>query len=88
MCKQEFSKGLLILRNSPLNCGLSPAELSMGRQLDDDLPKFHKPRPKIAKRNLLQEREKSKQLHDKDISTKSTTKEVFAPGMRVAIQDQ
>lgn len=66
---------------------MSPAELSMGRQLDDNLPKFHSPRPKIAKRNLLQEREKSKQLHDKHISTKTSTKETFTPGMRVAIQD-
>lgn len=84
---QDISKGLLILRNSPLNCGLSPAELSMGRQLDDNLPKFHNPRPKTAKRNLLQEREKSKRLHDKHISARTTSKEAFAPGMRVAIQD-
>ena len=36
---QKVSKGLLILRNSSLNCGLSRAELSMGRQLNDNLPK-------------------------------------------------
>ena len=59
----------------------------MGRQLDDNLPKFHRPRPETTKRDLLLEREKSKRLHDKYITTK-TTKEVFSPGMRVAVQDQ
>ena len=36
-------KGLLILRNSPLNCGKSPNELLFNSRLRDDLPKFLKP---------------------------------------------
>lgn len=85
--KQDICKGLLILRNTPLSCGYSPAELCMGRQLDDNLPKFHRPRPDKASRNLIQEREKSKQTYDRKIPPQMT-KEAFSPGTKVAIQDQ
>ena len=43
--KQDIYMGLLILRNSPLNCGSSPAQLLMNRKLQDNLPKFYMSRP-------------------------------------------
>ena len=37
---QDFYQALLILRSSPLHCGLSPAQLLMGRRLRNNLPIF------------------------------------------------
>ncbi|KAJ8019861.1 hypothetical protein HOLleu_41627 [Holothuria leucospilota] len=35
---QDFNKGLLVLRSTPLVCGRSPAQLLMNRRLQSDLP--------------------------------------------------
>ena len=40
MSNEDIYKGILILRNTPIKCGLSPAELLHGRQLRDNLPRF------------------------------------------------
>ena len=59
--KQDIYMGLLILHNSPLNCGSSPAQLLMNRKLQDNLPKFHMSRPLKPQQDFLQERMKLKQ---------------------------
>ena len=36
----DIQKGLLAIRNTPLACGASPAELLMNRQLSDNIPRL------------------------------------------------
>ena len=38
----DILEGLLIIRNTPLSCGKSPAQLLMGRELRDNLPRIQK----------------------------------------------
>ena len=65
----DIKKGLLAIRNTPLSCGASPAELLMNRQLSDNIPrlptKTNTSKPKT--RNLMAEREKQKQHYDNKI---------------------
>ena len=82
---QDILMGLLILRNSPLQCGLSPAQLLMGRQLTDNLPKIHKPRSEMPQRNLHKQRLSAKFHHDTKLQI--TKSELFITGNKVAIQD-
>ena len=56
--KQSIRKGLLILCNTPLACGKSPAELLMGRRLRDNMPCIDEER--LSDRDLMRERLKQK----------------------------
>ena len=84
---QDIKQSLLILRNSPLKNGHSPAELLMGRKLQDNLPSY-RIQPKETDnitRNLKKERQVQKQYFDK---THHTTKPgIFRKGQIVAIQN-
>ena len=85
---RDIKQGLLTIRNTPLACGLSPAQLLMNRQLNDNLPRIptstHTKEP--PRRDLMAERRTQQQQHDKRITTKSTP-ETFRPNQRVALQD-
>ena len=83
--KQDIYMGLLILRNSPLNCGSSPTQLLMHCKLQDNLPKFHMSRPLKPQRDPLQERMKSKQRHDVKLPNQKIF-EKFQPGNKVGDQ--
>ena len=85
---KDIRKGLLTIRNTPLTCGKSPAELLMGRQLNDNLPRL----PALMDtnepggRNMIAERAIQKKHHDKKIAGRQRTEE-FHKGQWVAIQD-
>ena len=85
---KDIQQGLLAIRNTPLACGASPAELLMNRQLNDNLPRA----PALINtkqsktRDLLAERNTQKLQYDKKIFTR-TLPETFRPGQRVALQD-
>ena len=52
---QNILKGLLILRNTPLKCGKSPAKLMMDRILRDKHSQQHHPQPsRVARKNRRQ----------------------------------
>ena len=55
--KQDITEGLLIIRNTPLQCEYSPAQLLMGRRLRDSLPCMSPSNSVTPKRNLTKERE-------------------------------
>ena len=84
--KQDIYMGLLILRNSPLNCGSSPTQLLESRKLQDNLPKFYMSRPLKPQQDLLQERMKLKQRDDVKLSNQKVF-EKFQPGNQVVVQD-
>ena len=71
---KDIQQGLLAIRNTPLACGASPAELLMNRQLNDNLPRVpastntNQP-PK--RRPLMEERNTQKHHHDRKILTKT-----------------
>ena len=79
-------KGLLFLRNTPLKCGKSPAELMMGRILRDNLPRLQ-PTTSPKQRPVSQERIDAKRFHDRKIQTRATPNG-FSRNQRVAIQDE
>nr|XP_047131896.1 uncharacterized protein K02A2.6-like [Hydra vulgaris] len=58
MSNKDIYKGILILRNTPIKCGLSPAELLHGRQLRDNLPRFQSQNKEQSKysREIVKER--------------------------------
>ena len=70
---KDIQQGQLSIRNTPLACGASPAELLMNRQLNDNLPRMpslmNTNQPKS--RNLLAERTVQKQQHDRKIFNKT-----------------
>ena len=84
--KQDIYMVLLILRNSPLNCGSSPTQLLKSRKLQDNLPKFHMSRPLKPQQDLLQERMKLKQRDDVKLPNQKVF-EKFQPGNQVVVQD-
>ena len=55
--KHDITKGLLIIRNTPLQCGYSPAQLLMGRRLRDNLLCMSPSNSVTPKHNLTKERE-------------------------------
>ncbi len=69
--KQDACMALLVYRSTPLNCGKSPAELLMNRQLRSNLPM--KPslltakavKPKFVKQRRDKEKQDQKYHHDK-----------------------
>ena len=60
---QDIQQGLLSIRNTPLACGASPAELLMNRQLNDNLPRVQAETNPIQPktRDLVAERSKQEQ---------------------------
>lgn len=86
--KQDIQQGLLVIRNTPLQCGSSPAELLMGRRLNDNIPRL--PATLInsssPKRNLVTERGNQKQQFDRKINQTSKV-QTFQTGQKVAVQD-
>lgn len=85
---KDIKKGLLAIRNTPLSCGSSPAELLMNRQLNDGLPRLPETlnTKKPPRRNLVAERQKQIKHHDNKILRKQTNPETFTPGQKVALQ--
>ena len=85
----DVKKALLSIRNTPLSCGRSPAELLMNRTLRDNMPRL----PTLTNtktagsRDLMAERNKQKQQHDKHIHQQAHINKEFLPGQHVAIQD-
>ena len=87
--RQDILKELLILRNTPLGCGKSPAELLMRRKLRDNIPFIELERQNIA-RDLVTERKAQKKYFDqKSASKRSITAKTsqFRINQRVAVQD-
>ena len=82
--KQDIRKGLLILRNTPLACGKSPAELLMGRRLRDNMPSVNEER--LSDRDLVTERLKQKEHHDRKKASQRKIPNDFQVNQRVAIQ--
>ena len=65
---QDFYQSLLILRSTPLQCGLSPAQLIMGRRIRNNLPLYDNLLNTNAcnfKRNFTKEKVKYKHYYDK-----------------------
>ena len=67
----DFYKGLLAIRNTPLTCGKSPAQLLTGRTLVDELPRkvqlIPTRRPTQITRNIAEERRKATRAYDKSV---------------------
>lgn len=74
-CEDPFL-GLLVYRNTPLSCGVSPAQLLMGRALRDVLPVHEENlKPKLPDhqaihKSMLQEKEKTANSFNKRHRTK------------------
>ena len=87
--KSDIYKSLLALRNTPLTCGQSPAQLLYNRTLRDDLPRIihhtTASKPIAKQRDLVHERKCTKQYYDRSATT-TTSK--FRQGQRVAVQDE
>ena len=86
--RQDILKGLLILRNTPLGCGKSPAELLMGRKLRDNIPSIETDRRGIT-RDLVREREEQKRYFDQKSASKRnvTASSQFRINQRVVVQN-
>ena len=82
--KQDIRKGLLILRNTSLACGKSPAELLMGRRLRDNMPSINEER--LSDRDLVRERLKQKEYHDRKKASERKIPNDFQINQRVAVQ--
>jgi transposase InsO family protein len=84
----DITAGLLAIRNTPLQCGSSPAQLLMGRQLQEQLPTFHMQNDNSSKRDLQTERQKQKKQYDKQIrTTKEHTSYLFRKGQHVRLRN-
>ena len=85
---KDVKQGLLSIRNTPLSCGRSPAELLMGRQLNDNLPRLpaQMDTNEPGRRDMVAERTKQKIYHDRKLN-KTPKLEEFHKGQWVAIQD-
>jgi len=84
---QEITKGLLILRNTPLQCGKSPAQLLFEHNLRDNIPRFTEGRSNVT-RDICKERCSSKEYHDRRTPQLTHFPSLFNPGQVVAIQDE
>ena len=88
--KQDILKGLLVIRNTPLSCGKSPAELLLGRKLRDNLPEINcqDVGGEAQVRKVAEERQNQKEYHDRKIASSRTRKNVisFMPTDLVAVQ--
>ena len=85
----SFQKGILILRNSPLKGGKSPAQLLFGRQLKDNLPTLSSNLEKreIVNRDIVADRRKSKQNYDRHVPKQVKNVVDFTTNQRVVVQD-
>ena len=84
--RQEIMKGLMIIRNTPLQCGKSPAQLIFNKTLEDNLPRLHN--QNISQnyyRDLGKERAQQKATYDKKIP-ENPLLSTFKKNQRVAIQ--
>ena len=81
--KEDVKKSLLVIRNTPLQNGMSPAEMLMGRKLQEVLPSHHAEQQK-EHRNLKQERQKQKLYHDRTQPT--TAPSSFTTNQPIAVQ--
>ena len=84
---QDILKGLLILRNTPIKCGQSPAQLLKGYILRDNLPRLQEDHPPLT-RSPARERTQAKTYYDKKHATTRQPREDFQPGQAVAIQHE
>lgn len=80
----DFYLGLLAIRNAPLSCGKSPAQLLLGFNLSDTLPSVVRHTPNFF-RNMDREKKQMKSYHDQKYSG---TASIFQPGQIVSIQHQ
>ena len=67
----QFWKGLLAIRNTPLLCGKSPAKLLLGRTLHDSLPRYPDPAmlDNATKEKILDLKTKEKDRYDQNATT-------------------
>ena len=65
--KEEILQGLMILQNTPLSCGKSPAELIYGRRLRDNLPNIIDIQSSKVKQLDRIERKVAKKHHDETV---------------------
>ena len=89
MNHDEFWKGMLAIRNTPLSCGKSPAQLLFGRQLHDFLPRFPNPKEEFLTlttrgRKILPAKKKEKLYYDQHTKVLPP----LQPGSRVAIRSR
>ena len=79
-----------MIRNTPLSCGKSPAELLLGRKLRDNLPEINCQDVSVEAqvRKVAKERQNQKEYHDRKIASSRTLKNVisFMPNDLVAVQ--
>ena len=82
----QFWKGLLAIRNTPLLCGKSPAELLLGRTLHDSLPRYPGPTTidNETKAKILDIKKKEKDTYDQH----TTPLPPLHTGTRVAIRSR
>ena len=84
----EFWKGMLAIRNTPLLCGKSPAELMLGRKLRDSLPRYldsdNHFLDNATKERILEIKEKEKCTYDQH----TTELPPLQVGSRVAIRSR
>ena len=82
----QFCKGLLSIRNTPLLSGKSPAELLLGRTLHDSLPCYPGPATldNEMKEKILDLKKKEKNTYDQH----ATLLPPLQPGTRVAIRSR
>ena len=82
----EFWKGMLAIRNTPLSSGKSPAQLLLGRSLRDSLPRLPNPKEEFltpdTRRRILHNKSKEKRNYDQQSKGLSPLR----PGSRVAIR--
>ena len=82
--KKDITKGLLIIRKTPLQCGYSPGQFLMGRRLKDNLPCMPPSNSVTPKRDLTKEREVQERHFNNSTSKTSSSK--FKKGQHVRIQ--
>jgi hypothetical protein len=82
----QFWKGMLAIRNTPLLCGKSPAELLLGRTLHDSLPRYPAPATldNATKEKILDLKTKEKDTYDQHTSALPP----LQTGTRVAIRSR
>nr|XP_047141089.1 uncharacterized protein K02A2.6-like [Hydra vulgaris] len=88
MSNEDIYKGILLLCNTPIKYGLSPAELLHELQLRDNLLRFQSQNKDQSKysREIVKERVQSKKYYDKNIGAFKPY--VYRQGQTVAIQNE